>query len=218
MPRRAYPLISGEIYHVYNRTIANQSAFTSENHFQRAVNLIDFYCRSQTPIRYSYFIRLTLKTQTEILSSLSSYRSKIICFCLMPTHFHFLLNQSSDEGIKNFIHDFQDSYVKYFNILNRRNGALFQASFKAVRITSGPQFLHVSRYIHLNPYSSDLIKNLNQLVKYRWSSFPCYADQIKYDFLNIQHLMNNFTDLNSFLSFTLNQAEYQKTLNFIKHH
>lgn len=69
----------------------------------------------------------------------------------MPNHFHFLIEQTADKGIASHMQRFINSYAHYVNIKYKRVGPLFQGLFKGVLIESDEQFLHVSRYIHLNP-------------------------------------------------------------------
>ena len=43
-------------------------------------------------------------------------------------------------------------YSVYFNKRYERSGSLFQGIYKAVMITNENYLLHLSRYIHLNPF------------------------------------------------------------------
>ena len=43
-----------------------------------------------------------------------------------------------------------------FNLKDKRKGPLFEGKFKAIRVETNQQLLHLSRYIHLNPHSSQL--------------------------------------------------------------
>ena len=87
--------------------------------------------------------------------------------------------------------------------------------FKAVRIESEEQLLHVSRYIHLNPATSYLIK-VNQLVNYPWSSFKDYQKDTN-SFVNTSLVLNSFKSFKKYEEFVFDQADYQKTLDEIKH-
>lgn len=217
MPRRI-PLTNEEYYHITSRSIANERAFPSIDYLDRALEIINYYCHSGIPVRYSYFQRMTPKAQADLLTLLKKNRVEIVSFCLMPTHYHFVMKQAGNEGIKNFIHDFQDSYVKYFNKINSRHGALFQASFKAIRITSEEQFMHTCRYIHLNPYSSGLVKNKENLLKYKWSSLYHYLGNNAFNFIAEDASRKMFSNKKLFLEFTLDHADYQKTLELLKYH
>lgn len=133
----------------------------------------------------------------------------------MPNHVHFLLKESSSNGISCFMRNFQNSYAKYFNTKTKRSGSLFQSMFKAVRIESDEQLLHVCRYIHLNPLTSYLIKEFDQLETYPWSSFRHYVNGD--DIIEKKMIMQSFKTIEDFKKFTANQIDYQRKLDSIKH-
>ncbi len=93
-----------------------------------------------------------------------------ICYCLNPNHYHFLLKQLTDDGIKNFMHRIGTGYTKYFNNKHNRTGNLFQKPFKATRIDSNEYLLHVSAYINLNnkvhQFGSDASKSKSSWDEY----------------------------------------------------
>lgn len=91
----------------------------------------------------------------------------------MPNHFHLLLKQKIKNGIPKFLSNSSNSYTRYFNTKRKRVGPLFQGIFKAVRIETDDQLIHVSRYTHLNPVASLVIKD-EELGNYPWSFFPEY--------------------------------------------
>jgi len=141
----------------------------------------------------------------------------IVSYCLMPNHFHFLLLQNKENGISKFMGDFQNSYVRYYNTRHDRVGPFFQGQFKAVRVQTEEQLLHLSRYIHLNPYSSSIIKSSDNLENYEWSSYPEYLDRAKFEFCKKDSILVNFKNIEGYSKFVLDNAEYQKKLSKIKH-
>lgn len=136
----------------------------------------------------------------------------------MPNHFHFLLKQVAPDGLKTFISNVQNAYAKYYNISNERSGPLFQSVFKAVRIETDEQLLHVSRYIHLNPSTNYLVE-INNLASYPWSSFRCYLskDSSIYDFVNTKEILAYFKGKDKYNDFVFDQAAYQRELERVKH-
>lgn len=141
----------------------------------------------------------------------------IICFCLMPNHFHLLLNQLKDNGISKFMANLQNSFTRYFNTKHERIGHLLQGQFKAVLIEDDNQLLHVSRYIHLNPYSSYVVKDLESLEQYLWSSFPEYLGKVAAEICNKEIILSQFKDKKDYKKFVFDQADYQRRLEEIKH-
>ena len=88
--------------------------------------------------------------------------------------------------------------------------------FKAVLIENDEQLLHVSRYIHLNPYSSYLVKNIEELKKYPWSSLYEYLNT-KSELCDISDILSNFKNSEMYWRFIKDHSDYQKKLESIKH-
>lgn len=106
----------------------------------------------------------------------------ILAWCLMPNHFHLMVRQTAEGGITRFMRKLCTGYSVYINKKYSHSGHLFQGAFRSVPILGEPQFLHLSRYIHLN--SADLIEPgwkekgiqnwtrvMQFLEEYRWSSY-----------------------------------------------
>lgn len=218
MPGRAVPLVKGEIYHILNRGITYQPTFTNKREYKRALDAIYFYS-FDAPLKFSYFLKLSGEKRRKVVSKLSSQDKKlveVICFCLMPNHFHLLLKQAVNDGIAKFMSNFQNSFTRYFNIRHERIGPLFQGPFKAVRVERDEQLLHLSRYIHLNPYSSYIVRHLKDLERYQWSSFSEYLGK-KEGFCQKEIVLSFFTKPEDYRKFVYDQAEYQRELQKIKH-
>ncbi len=218
MPLRKIPIVAGEIYHVFNRSVARQPIFLSSSDYRRAVECMKFYLHDNLPLRFSHYNRLP-KEQKDLMDKTiknSSRLIEILSFCLMPNHVHFLLRGLTEKGIIQFMSNFQNSYAKYFNLKTNRSGTLFQAMFKAVRIETGEQLMHVNRYIHLNPFTSYIVSNIADLEKYPWSSCPDYLDPSP-SFINKEFVLSFFKDIPSYKQFIADQADYQRRLDEIKH-
>ncbi len=217
MSYRKSPLVKGEVYHVFNRSIAQQPIFIQSKNYQRALEVFRFYQFEKPSLRFSFYNRLPTDVKSEFLSNLSNKNRvvDIICFCLMPNHVHFLLKCLTDKGITQFISNFQNSYAKYFNIRHERIGSLFQQNFKAVRIETDEQLIHVSRYIHLNPVTAYIIE-ATQLKDYPWSSFRDYLKG-ESNYLSLRPILNFFKNPNDYEKFVMDQVNYQRELDKIKH-
>lgn len=220
MPIRNDPLVDGEIYHIVNRGVASMPIFINDRHYQRALETIFYYQHKNPPFRYSYFSRQTQSAKTELILKLNGdkeYSVEIICYCLMPNHIHLLLKQITNNGISEFMRKFSDSYTRYFNVKNKRLGPIFQGPFKSVRVETEQQLLHVSRYIHLNPYSSGITKSIKDLQQYPYSSLPEYLGKTNYSFCQKDIILNYFKKPGSCEQFVVDQADYQRELEIIKH-
>lgn len=220
MPYRKVPFIPGEMYHIFNRSVARQPIFVTDYDYQRAIDVLEFYSYEKPQMRYSHYRRLPLVQKKELLKSMSANRQKLVqvlCFCLMPNHFHLLIREISENGISRYMRYFQNSYAKYFNVKNDRAGALFQEMFKAIHIETDEQLIHVARYIHLNPLTSYIVRDFEDLDNYRWSSYNVYTGQTKSDFIDTQTILAFFRFPEKYIEFLKDQIDYQRQLENIKH-
>ncbi|MBI2330396.1 transposase [Candidatus Daviesbacteria bacterium] len=221
MPYRKTVFANEEIYHVFNRGVAGLPIYHHTYNYSRFIQLLDYYRFTNTPTSFSRFLKLPLEEKGRILENLkkeNNLQVEILAFCLMPNHFHLLLKQISEKGIKSFISNVQNGYAKYFNIKKERSGPLFQSAFKAVRIETDEQLLHVSRYIHLNPATAYII-TIEKLIDYHWSSFATYLgiNSTDFPFVKPEFILNFFKSPEKYKEFVFNQAEYQRELANIKH-
>lgn len=144
------------IYHIYNRS--NERVFLNRDN-------------------YLFFLR---KTGNHI-----SPFADILCYCLMPNHFHFMLmpNKKGVEymGLKN-TNDMQyltrgigtllSSYTQALNKLISRRGSLFSHKTKSKLIDKNSEYLfNCFMYIHQNPMIDGLV---NKIEDWSYSSFPDY--------------------------------------------
>lgn len=219
MPYRKVPLVAGEIYHVFNRSVAKQPIFLTDGDYNRALEVINFYRFGPLPLRFSHYKRLPTDQRKDFIEDLTKTGRQniaILSFCLMPNHFHFLLKPLEDKATSIFMRKFQDSYSKYFNTRQKRTGSLFQAMFKAVRIETDDQLIHVSRYIHLNPASSHVVK-AESLSDYPWSSYKEFIKEKNEFITETKLVLDYFKTRESYKKFVLDQADYQSKLDQIKH-
>ncbi len=218
MPYRKLIFTNQEIYHIFNRGIAQAPIFLSFRDHQRFTNLIDYY-RFNPNLSFSHYNRLDKETRMQYLENLKKAGVpivEILAFCLMSNHYHLLLKQIKDDGIKLFVSNLQNGYAKYFNTRHERSGSLFQSMFKAIRVETDEQLLHLSRYIHLNPSTSFLIEPEN-LPSYQWSSLPDYLGKSDFKFINPGYVLGLLKNEEEYKNFILDQADYQRKLNKIKH-
>lgn len=161
-------------YHVYNCGVEKRTTFLRPGDYQRFLGVVSYYLYDQT-IPYSQFISSSPVARREYLvgrtEPIRIPRVYVLAYCLMPNHFHFILQQESELGIRRFLSDVANSYTKYFNIRNKRGGYLFQGNFKAKEIDSQESLLQVSRYLHLNPVMSSRVRWSKSPELYPYSSY-----------------------------------------------
>ncbi len=210
MPGRKVVFANDHFYHVYNRGVEKRNIFIQPRNFERFLQTMCYYQFEGPKLKFS---RLTKDNFASFNPDLNRKIVEIICYCLMPNHFHFLLKQLKENGISKFISQISNSYTKYFNTKHDRVGALLQGAFQAVLISSDEQLIHLSRYIHLNPVVSLMVKDAG---KYEWSSYKEYSENVEgLCFKN--PVLDLFASIEDYAKFVSDQAEYGTTLEILKH-
>lgn len=147
---------NGEFYHAYNRGVDKRDVFLDDKDYQRFVvsmillndeqdGLLERWRnlkRTNSEVKFADFRRLNLRRPLV----------DIVAYCLNPNHYHFILKQLEDDGIKKFMHRLGTAYPMYFNKKNKRSGALFQGRFKSIYIDSNAYLLYLSAYVNQNHF------------------------------------------------------------------
>lgn len=212
-------LANGEVYHVFNRGVERRPLFTNKREYQRALDSLNYYRFGNIPLKFSKYLIRPLLERSKLLEQIQNKNQKrisISSYCLMPNHYHFLVRQEVDNGISRFISDFSNSLSKYFNIKHLRNGPLFQGPFKAVRVETLEQLLHLSRYIHLNPVVSRLIKP-NAAFTYPWSSLLEYCGASQLNICDKEMILSEFKSVGAYKRFISDQVKYAIEVEKIKY-
>ena len=208
MPSRIIPFVNGQYYHIYNRGVEKRDVFEISWDYKHFIDTLLYYQLEGPKPRFSQF------SKNQIFKpNLDKKIVDIVCYCLMPNHFHLLLKQVKENGITEFISKLSNSYTKYFNTKYKRIGPLLQGEFKAELVKSDEHLIHVSRYIHLNPLVSYLVKDLSL---YRWSSYHEYINGDK-GICQKDDVLAFFKSPKHYKQFVLDQADYGKSLETIKH-
>jgi putative transposase len=219
MPSRSVPIITDQVYHVFNRSVGSIPIFVTKKDYHRFFESVNYYRFSDPQVRFSFYNRANKALKESILASLYSSHPvvSILAYAFMPNHVHFVLRQEIDDGISVFMSRLQNSYARYFNIKNKRFGSLFQSLFKCVRIESDEQLLHVVRYVHLNPVTSFIVNSVAELQTYPWTSYGSYLSNELYSMVQTDDVLSHFKSIDSFEQFTKDQVEYQRTLAELRH-
>ncbi|MDO8618575.1 MAG: transposase [Candidatus Daviesbacteria bacterium] len=209
MPKRTTPLVNGEFYHLYNRGVEKRDIYLNYWDYKRFFKNLYYYQFLGPKPSFSKFT----KSESSLFKpQVENKIIEIICYSLMPNHFHLLIRQLKDKGISIFMSQLLNSYTKYFNIKHQRVGPLFQGAFKAVLVETDEQLVHLSRYIHINPVVSGIAKNLDD---YQWSSFSEYMSR---PFLcSTLEILNFFPSEEKYREFIEEQIDYGITLEILKH-
>jgi len=202
---RKTSLSNREIYHIYNRGVDKRKIFLNVNDHQRFSDSLVVFNSKHNLDGCHFSERAQLDNEEPLVN--------VIAYCLMPNHFHLLLEQREDLGITKFLQKMTTSYTMYFNTKYSRTGALIQGVFKRTHIKTNARLLEMSRYIHANPIkilaagkASGSIKD--KLLNYQWSSFPDYAGARNESRIiaNKQIIMDQFSSPKAYIKYVLDET------------
>jgi len=188
---RKIVLSVGEFYHIYNRGVEKKDIFLDKDDYERFISLL-FLANGVSPVEVR-----NLKKSVKKLDQGGTLVQKMYCinkdeslvgigaYCLMPNHFHILINEKTEGGITKFMHKLTTAYTMYFNKKYERVGPLLQGTFKSEHADSDEYLKYLFSYIHLNPLKiidknwkespdSDFERRKTFLEEYLYSSYLDY--------------------------------------------
>ncbi|MFH1855986.1 MAG: transposase [Candidatus Omnitrophota bacterium] len=212
-------LVTGQVYHIFNKSIANYKIFTNNSDYVRIRNSFQFYKIDKVPFKLSKFLNregMEENSFGKYFSAVVGNKDKlvqIIAYCVMQTHIHLILKQLKDDGITIFMGNLLNSYARYFNLKYKRKGPLWESRFKDVLIETDEQLLHFTRYIHLNPVTAYLVENAEDWVM---SSYKEYLSAIDSDDQICEY--KDVLDIkpSQYKEFVEDRIDYQRELAKIK--
>src|SRR3989344_1733430 len=114
MPYRKTPIAIGQVYHVYNRSIARQPIFLTNRDYQRGLETFAYYSYIKPSLRFSHYNRLPQSRKFGFLHDIQQnhpLQIKILAFSLMPNHLHLVIEEVREQGISIFMRKVQNSYA-----------------------------------------------------------------------------------------------------------
>lgn len=212
MSIRKTNFVEGECYHVYNRGNSKQKIFHDKQDYYYLIDLLyiantdqDFNLRD---LKRNLDLNLYEIDRKNNLVDIGSY-------CLMPNHFHILINEKTNGGISKFMQRLGTAYAMYYNNKYKRKGSLFEGKFKSKYVDNDVYLKYLFSYIHLNPiklidkkWKEDGIKNkinsINFLNKYQYSSYL--------DFLGHNRRQNKIINKKSFPDYFPDNKDFIKEI------
>lgn len=143
----------GCLYHIYNHAVGKDKLFLSEENY-------NYFLR-----RYKHFVPPVADTYA---------------YCLIPNHIHFSVKikqqinvpsgsrYSASQYVSKQFSNLFSSYAQAFNKQQKRMGNLFISNFKRKKIDTDDYRINVIKYIHLNPVTCELVRELSH---WKFSSF-----------------------------------------------
>ncbi len=176
--------------------------------------MVSYYKVENPPMRFSIFSDIRNK---EYFCKRHFFPKdnlvEIIAYCFMPTHIHLVLQQMKKDGISIFMGKVLNSYTRYFNLKNKRKGPLWESRFKNVEVGTDEQLLHLTRYIHLNPVTANLVEDPSD---WSFSSYKEYLGekQLEENICNYSRLLDIIPK--DYRKFVSSRKEYQRELAGLK--
>ena len=122
-------------------------------------------------------------------SAHTAYNAIFHSYALMNNHYHIII-ETPRGNLSKVMHYLNTSYAAYFNTTRKRVGPLYQGRYKAILVQEDEYLHHLSKYIHLNPVRSKIVKNPEE---YHWSSYRYFTSNEKLPpWLNIKFILSMF--------------------------
>ena len=204
-------LAVNSVYHVFTKSIAGYKIFNNDDDYKRIVRTIAFYNQDDPESKFSIFWDKNNDIENEEFD-IKGELSKIIAYCIMPTHIHLVLSPVKEDSVSRFMNRVLKSYSKYFNVKHNRKGPLWEGRFKSVLVETDEQLAHLTRYVHINPVTSYLV---DKPEDWGASSYGEYIGKIKYSICDFKDYLN--MDSAAYAEFVNERKDYQRKLADIKH-
>lgn len=147
----------GKIYHIFNRGVDKRRIFVEIADTWRCLQGLCLFNDKKNASNVLWQVeknkgRVSLKILKEhIVKEGREPIVRILAYCLMPNHYHLLVEELQEGGITKFMHKF-GGYTFYFNKKYQRTGSLFEGPFKAVLVENEIQLQYLLAYINvINP-------------------------------------------------------------------
>jgi REP-associated tyrosine transposase len=143
MPRAARYAPGGFVYHALNRAVARLPLFEKDGDYE-AFERVLLLALEKRPIR-------------------------LLSYCLMPNHWHFVLWPKKDHELTEFLRWLTHTHTMRWHAHYQTSGTghVYQGRFKSFPIEADDHLYTVLRYVERNPLRANLVKRAQD---WRWSS------------------------------------------------
>ena len=172
MPPRMMSFTTGHIYHIYNRGSARQPIFFEKEN-------------------YHYLLRLFKKHA-------QATGITVIAYCLMPNHYHFLVQQDGEASAGLLFQRVFNAYTKAINKKYDRTGTLFQGRYRCILVGKSSHLFQLCRYIHANPVKDGLVASPEQ---WPFSNYQEWIGSRLGTLCNPDFVRTNFSTANEYVEF-----------------
>lgn len=149
MAYRRTELSVGEWFHCYSRTIDKSRPFEHEEYTRRFLETLFLANQSAAmPVmphlyqKYSHDEIFSIERKEPLVA--------IGAYCIMPTHYHLLVQPVVEKGLSEFMHKVGTGFTRFYNDRLKRIGNLFVKPFRSKHVGTDGYLGRVTSYIHLN--------------------------------------------------------------------
>lgn len=146
MPRPPRQSVAGICYHVLNRGNAQMRIFHKDGDYEAFLALIGEACQRRP--------------------------MSVLAYCLMPNHFHFVVEPREDGDLSPWMQWLMTAHVRRYHRHHESSGHVWQGRFKSFPIEADDHLLTVLRYVERNPLRSGLAERAES---WPWSSLQWWA-------------------------------------------
>ena len=143
MPRTTRIAPGGMIFHCLNRRNERQELFADAADYAAFERILELTLE-QVPVR-------------------------LLSYCLIPNHWHLLLQPDGDGDLARFMHRLTTMHVRRWHQHRHSNGSghLYQGTYKSFPVQDDRHFSTVARYVERNALRAGLVQRAEQ---WQWNS------------------------------------------------
>jgi putative transposase len=143
MPRSRRQTPGGYVYHALNRSCARLPLFKKDRDYEAFFTVLD--------------------------EALERHPIRILGYCVMPNHWHFVLWPKGDRDMTDFLRWLTHTHTMRWHAHYHTSGTghLYQGRFKAFPVEKDEHLFSLLRYVERNPLRAGLVKASEN---WRWSS------------------------------------------------
>jgi REP-associated tyrosine transposase len=141
VPRIARAIADNCCYHLINRGNGRQRVFHKDGDYHAFIDLL--------------------------LEARGKYGVKLLAWCLMPNHFHLLVQPSQADLLNKWMQWLMTTHVRRYHKHYGSSGHVWQGRYKSFIVQDDEHLLTVIRYIEGNPVRAMLAQTVGQ---WPWSS------------------------------------------------
>lgn len=167
-----------EVFHCYNRGVDRQQIFHSNEYYSLFLSLVERF------------------HDTEAL--------RILAYCLMPNHVHFLFRQLKAYAVSRFMENVCRDYAITVNHACARVGHLFQQRYGLKWVWRPVDIPLLATYVHQNPVRAGLVLSSDEWM---FSSCREYLGLRTCGYLHLDDVLSNLDGAADYRSYLVQRTE-----------